>query len=367
MNILKGHKKALVIGAGSGADIVSALLIVSRLRAHNKKIIIDLAGFLTPWSLHSFDGVLEKPLNEFKKGTGKKFLIKEENKSLPFFEKLLPKLNKNQSLGFRKIYLLSLQYGTKLLKEKIQKIVDKEKYDLIIAVDIGGDILARKKDLSFIITPLVDFSCLEIIQSTKTNAKKYLAVISPGVDGELPAPILKNIIKTYSNKNMLYDQEIFNKDDIYNKVFLDTVKSINKYQNLGHTTEIIKQIIKGTVKYQQLYIKKILIGSNSWLVKYPVRLDREMVNKIYYFKLDDIYKANDLKISYTSIFGAYKLFKKLGVGGTEVDLKYVAGEVNNGHYNKEKFICNIFNRASSKQKGKITKYISKYLDKNIVY
>ncbi len=359
MEILKSYKKALVIGAGSGADIISALLLVGRLRIENPNIIIDLAGFLTPWALHTFNDNLEKPINELKHAKAKKFIIGEEENSLPFFEIFLSKMNKKQALGVKNIYLFSLQYGIPKPQAEIQKLVDREKYDLILAVDVGGDILARKKDFSQLITPIVDFSCLELIHRVRTKAIKYLAVIAPGADGELSASSLKEIINIHSKNGVLLKQEVLSKSSV-NNIFLKALRLMKKYSvNLGYTTKIISQIINGTVCYKQIYRKKLVVRDKKWPISYPVVFNPKIVSSIYYLNLEKLYKVSNIKIAYDSVFQAFKLFKKIGAGGTEVDLKYVAKKFDNQQYAKGMFICNFFNRVPQKQRKAIIEYLRK--------
>lgn len=359
MNNLSNYKKALVIGTGSGGDILTSLLVVGRLK--NSDIKIDLAGFLTPWSLHYFNGKLEKPINKLNDKKSSKIIPTKENEKLPFFEPNLYKINKNGSLGFQEMYLFSLQYGTKKLKQNIQKLVDKNKYDLIIAVDVGGDVLARKADLNKVFTPIVDFSCINILNSIKTSAKKYLVVVSPGIDGELDGTSLKRIIKEYQNKKQIIDIDTLKDRGTSNTLFLNAVKEIGKHMVFSsHTTEIIKNILKGAIIKKEEYIKSLKVGNKKWSIKYSVELDHDLINKIFYFELNEVYRTMPIKADYATIFQAYKLFKENGVGGTEVDLTYIPSEIKNGKYLKCIFISNIFYRVSDKQKNDIMKYIKIY-------
>ena len=152
----KYYSKALVIGAGSGRDIASCVLVTETLRQTG--VEVDLAGFLSPWALHMFDEVLEKPVNELTGKRSKKFIPSREDVSLDsYFEPTLYTLNREHDLGIGSFYLFSLQYGTERLGHELERLVKGNSYDAVIAVDIGGDILARKKDYPWLLTPIVDF------------------------------------------------------------------------------------------------------------------------------------------------------------------------------------------------------------------
>src|SRR3989344_7713833 len=140
------YSKALVIGAGSGRDIASAVLITEKLR--EKRTEVDLAGFLTPWALHEFDDELERPVNKLSERPTRKFIANREAVSLDsYFEQQLMPINRELGLGIGDIFLFSLHYGTERLRIELEKLVAQKGYDFIVAVDVGGDILARRKDL----------------------------------------------------------------------------------------------------------------------------------------------------------------------------------------------------------------------------
>jgi len=196
------YSKALVIGAGSGRDIASCVLVTERLRQIG--VGVDLAGFLSPWALHMFDEVLEKPVNELTGKRSKKFIASRADVSLDsYFEPTLYTLNRELDLGIGSFYLFSLQYGTELLGQELERLVKENSYDVVIAVDIGGDILARKKDYPWLLTPIVDFSCLSIIAGLRSGIDSYLTVVGPGTDGELPCRDLQEILSELQREGLV--------------------------------------------------------------------------------------------------------------------------------------------------------------------
>ena len=99
----KKYSRALVVGAGSGRDFASAVLLTEKLCKSGAKV--DLAGFLAPWALHEFDGKLEQPLNRLTKKS-RKFSPNNCSLSLEgYFEPHLLSLNKEMDLGIKNFYL----------------------------------------------------------------------------------------------------------------------------------------------------------------------------------------------------------------------------------------------------------------------
>ena len=113
------YDRALVVGAGSGRDMASCILLTETLRELN--VAVDLAGFLTPWALHTFDGELERPINRLMGQKSRKFIANQEEVPLDsYFEPELVRLNADLGLGVEGFYLFSLQYGTEKLKAPLK-------------------------------------------------------------------------------------------------------------------------------------------------------------------------------------------------------------------------------------------------------
>jgi hypothetical protein len=320
-------------------------------------INVDLAGFLTPWALHSFKGKLEKTINRLDGLNARKFIPTKENQDLVFYEQHLYNINKQKHLKINDIYLLSLHHGVNDLLSEMQELIDNKNYDLIIAVDVGGDILARKQDLHYVFTPIVDKTCLYLLDNLKTEAKKIVAIIAPGIDGELPKKNIKEIFRFHrKSKSILHEEDI--KNDINFKYLILALNELNKKIKFsGNTIKILSKIAKNKTDFKEIYIKKIKIGNKKWNIKFPVILDSKLANKVFYISLEKIKKITKFNLNYHNIIEAFKFFNKLNVGGTEVDLTYVPKKIFNGKYNESIFIPNIFNRVLASQKEEIIKYI----------
>ncbi|MAF99578.1 MAG: hypothetical protein CMH61_03100 [Nanoarchaeota archaeon] len=302
------YSKVLVIGAGSGRDIASSVLITEKLREQG--IDVDLAGFLTPWALHEFDGELEKTLNRSSKPS-RKFIATKEDVSLDsYFEPELPEINEELGLGIGEIYLFSLQYGTERLREELEGLVRQRDYDLIIAVDVGGDILAHRQDLASVYTPIVDLTCLDVLADLRTTADKYLTVVAPGVDGEIPSERLKEII----GKERALKREQLTPESRNYQIFVQVYDEINKRtKSSSHTGDVIRKVVGG----QSDLIEEYKRGN----VSFNVQLDRELASGIYYFDLEAVKShRRDMQVSYGNISEAHRLMKEMGASGTEVDL-----------------------------------------------
>ncbi|MBW1859944.1 MAG: DUF1152 domain-containing protein [Deltaproteobacteria bacterium] len=291
------YSKALVIGAGSGRDIASCVLVTERLRQIG--VGVDLAGFLSPWALHMFDEVLEKPVNELTGKRSKKFIASRADVSLDsYFEPTLYTLNRELDLGIGSFYLFSLQYGTELLGQELERLVKENSYDVVIAVDIGGDILARKKDYPWLLTPIVDFSCLSIIAGLRSGIDSYLTVVGPGTDGELPCRDLQEILSELQREGLVLGFDELTRGSNHYKV----------YELEGRE-------------------KRVVIKDRKWHLTFPVDLWPSLAKGVYHLDLKGVNSMREVGLNYKSVFEAFTELRALGAGGTELDLSFVSCSV----------------------------------------
>lgn len=329
----KNYSKVLVIGAGSGRDIASSVLLTDKLRKLG--VGVDLAGFLTPWALHTFDGELEKTVNELADKSSRKFIPSREAVSLDsYFEPELAKLNGEFGLEIEKIYLLSLQYGTAKLGAQLERLIKKNSYDSVIALDVGGDILARKKDYPWLLTPIVDFSCLSILAGLRSRIDSYLIVVAPGVDGEIPCRNLLEILDELNTKGLVLCTEELRTSSSNYKAFRRINDEIcSRTGSNSNTFRLIEKVMcSSRAHISETLEKMVSIKGRKWKLSLPVDLRQSLAKGIYYFDLRSIHSIRGVELLYNNIFEAFVKLKQLGAGGTEVDLSFVPASIGEGGY-----------------------------------
>ncbi|OEU53860.1 MAG: hypothetical protein BA872_09970 [Desulfobacterales bacterium C00003060] len=335
----KGYSKALVIGAGSGRDMASCVLITERLRKLGTGV--DLAGFLTPWALHTFDGELEKPVNELGGKKTRKFIASEERVYLDsYFEPEMVKFNREFGLGTGRFYLFSLQYGTVRLQDELERLIKGNSYDTVIALDVGGDILARKKDYPWLLTPVVDFSCLNILAGLGSMIESHLIVVAPGVDGEIPCRNLQEIFDELEGKGLVLDSEELRKNGSSYQTYQRVNNEINsRTRSYSNTFRLIEKVVSSNRAHITDTLKKrVSVKERTWKLSFPVDLRSSLAKGMYLFDLKSIYSIRDAEFSYKNIFEAFMRLKQLGAGGTEIDLSFVPGSIDGGEYKDTVFL-----------------------------
>jgi hypothetical protein len=323
----KNYAKVLVIGAGSGRDIASCVLVTERFRQIG--VLFDLAGFLSPWALHMFEEVLERPINELTLRKSKKFIPSRESVPLDsFFEPTLYGLNRELDLGIGSLYLFSLQYGTERLGQELERLVKENSYDAVIAVDVGGDILARKKDYPWLLTPIVDFSCLGMLARLRSGIDSYLTIVAPGTDGELPSRNLQEILTELQREGLVLGFEELNRDSSHYKIYERVNREINvRTGSRSNTFRLIERMIDSSTNVRDAREKKVLVGNRKWHLSFPVDLWPSLAKGVYHLDLKGVQSMRGETLIYESVFQAFTKLKAMNSGGTELDLSFVAGSI----------------------------------------
>lgn len=318
-------KRALLIGAGSGRDIASAVIASGILGSEYDEV--DLAGFLTPWAIHTFNGKVEKTINTIS-ADNRKLMADGTDISHLFFEPVLHKSSfSNFTIGT--IFLLSLQHGTEKLKDDLVALASERSYDMILAVDIGGDILAEEPDRKTVITPLVDLACLNILHALLIIAPTLLAVVSPGICGEIPGARLIDVFrKLEANKALLATLPIDRASASY-RDFLSINKVINHTTgSYSHTAKMIQDCATtgaDTSPFMKHIYRKSYQSIPNISASFAVDLHRKLVSNIYLLDIKQMSAAAKMEtgLEYRNIIHGYTKAIAAGFCGTEIDTALV--------------------------------------------
>jgi len=143
----------------------------------------------------------------------------------------------------------------------------------------------------------------------KTTADKYLTVVAPGVDGEIPSQRLAEII---GNERVLRREQLTPESRNY-QTFVKVYDEINRRtKSSSHTGDVIRKVVEGKSDLIEEYKR----GN----VSFTVHLDRELATGIYYFDLDAVKSQRNIRVGYENIPEAHRLMKEMGASGTGLDL-----------------------------------------------
>ncbi len=278
--IINKYHKVLLIGTGGGNDIVSTLIPQQHLQ--KRGIQTDIAGILSPGAIHYFNEKLEDVVN-IVNSNSRRIITGKEDVAISFVDSLLPQIVKDENININKIYDFSIRYGTSKLVERVNSLIRHEKYDLVLAVDVGGDILARNHKDKYVLSPLMDFTTLYLLNHLHVDT--MLLELGLGTDGELRPDGMKEILTALREDNlMLYESQISANDSEIGKFrnVFDKVKDVRA----GHTNVMILKTLDSTLAESKKdivteYRFRSQIGKQKWLTPFEVTLPSEYAGKTY--------------------------------------------------------------------------------------
>lgn len=361
------YKKALLIGTGGGNDIVSTLIPAMHLQ--KKGLKTDIAGVLSPAAIHIFDGKLESVVNEISEKTSR-FIPTPTNTHISFVDGYLPNVVNDNGIEINKFYDFSTRFGTTKLIKEVNELIKQNNYDLVIAVDVGGDILARGKKDSKILSPMMDFTTLYLLNNLKVDS--YLLEFGLGTDGELRPRGMKEILNELKKDNLLlYESKMLAKDleiQKFRNVF-DEIKKIRA----GHTAVMTLQTLDDKLGKDIIskYRFRSQIEKQKWHTPFEVVLPNEYFGKTYLINGSELAKKRTKTIfPYENSLEQYIRLKNISPKWkTEMDLFYLWSENNWSSTKKEGnslFFLTPSTNIPKNQRNEIIKYGIENVDSNLI-
>lgn len=204
-------------------------------------------------------------------------------KYISFIDGYYRDLLEKKSINIPNVYDLSLRFGTEKLLIELEKLIEVEGYDLVLGVDVGGDILARERGDKEILSPLMDFSALYLLGRLSVDA--YLVEFGLGTDGELGPGGMEDIFEELKSNDCLLGESELSIDDEEVEIFMDVYSHIAEKRQ-GQTARMLIKILKEEKKdwdcsYRYDYRLNIGEGVMSWRYPYLVCIPKEFCRKIW--------------------------------------------------------------------------------------
>lgn len=285
------YRKPLVIGTGGGNDIVSATLVLADL--HHAGIKADLAGLCSPAAMHSYAGRQEQEVN-IVCGETKRWLPAKKSIPLSFIDAAVPALLEAQGID-AVIYNLSCRYGTKRLAQGLDHLIKQNGYDGVIAVDVGGDILARGAQDPTILSPLMDFTTLYVVG--QLDVPSTLVEFGLQTDGELRTQGCREILDELRANGALKETASLDSSSRAFSVFrniYDGVKSIRH----GHTAAMTLQTLESSEDIRTEYRSSKRIIDKTWEYSFPITLEQQYFGKAFVIDLKMLAASRSLAFAY---------------------------------------------------------------------
>lgn len=234
----KAYKKVLVLAVGGGNDSVSTLLLQLQL---NKSFgyapeIIDIVAVLpdcldyqnlTP-TAHSLVGIINDHTTRSVQGYVMSAFperILSQNKKI-FLE-----------LPVRQVFGISMIEGSFGVSKALQYLITDTAYDLILAIDVGGDFIAHRDNLE-VLSPMMDGYMLYALKELQHFIKHkaisidiVFSIFGLGTDGESTPDMLHNALALLPGVT----EYSFDKNDI--SQFLEFYRNTVEPNRYSRTTD----------------------------------------------------------------------------------------------------------------------------------
>ncbi|MEB3758153.1 MAG: DUF1152 domain-containing protein [Desulfurococcales archaeon] len=208
------HGPVLVFGAGGGGDVVGALHVYNRLKELGSQVYLGALVWERyvvdphpgPLPLVSFFDV--EPISETAAiGRGESVAYRYGREIKPQVVRIA------EALGIE-VVLLDGSRGGEGLASGLKSAVDYLEAKSIVAVDVGGDILAKGNEEG-LRSPLADsLSLYALHKAGETGVAPLLAVHAPGADGELDPEQVYYYTSLIARDNGLVETFGLNRSDI---------------------------------------------------------------------------------------------------------------------------------------------------------
>ena len=278
---LSKYKKVLIFTTGGGNDITSGILVAQYLQQFG--IQTDISGMLAPFVNHYFDDSLEQTLNTINSNTKRQIVPWTNASNHKFVDPILPQLSKNY-LKLKQIgafYGLSTRFGTQNIIEELNQLAKENNYDIVVGLDMGGDILGRTQDKT-ILTPMLDFTSLHVLG--KLDLPSILVEIGLLTDGELRKNSSAEILmELHQDKTLLDTGNIQFYDPEFQK-YLE-INTLASQTRLGWATKWFIDTLKNPEKTitAEPYFTTYRINKKIWTLDQNIVLPARYTGKTYIF------------------------------------------------------------------------------------
>jgi hypothetical protein len=309
------YQRPLIIGTGGGNDIVSATLVLADLQ--RRKIKADIAGICSPGAFHFYNGIEEASVNLVRANT-QRYIDAKNPVRISYVDDKLPIALRNTGLE-ADVYNLSGRYGTKNLIQELDRLIKEKKYDGIIALDVGGDILARGKKDPTILSPLMDFTTLYVVSQLDTPT--VLVEFGLQTDGELRPAGCKELLEELKAKNLLLETTKMYKQNIAVERFSRVYNELKQIRQ-GHTAVMTLKTLETDEDIHTDYIFTTRILDKKARHSFPIVLESEYFGKVFTIDLKKLAVSRELAFAYENNLELYLKTKKIVDTKNEMDTFY---------------------------------------------
>ena len=287
---MQKYKKVLVLAVGGGNDSVSTVLLQMQLSKSfgYRPDHIDIVAMLPDCLIYS--QMIQTPHERVFEIT-EHSQRKVGDKVISAFPERILSANKTRfpELNIKNIFGISMDQGSVGLEKSLTQLLQNE-YDLILAVDVGGDFIAHPENKE-VLSPLMDGYMLYALQQIQKNTsitnkpEIVFCVFGLGTDGESSPQMLTKAL------SLLPDvvEHTFNQEDV--QPVIDFYREVVEPNRYSRTTDYtIKEITGEGHENPSLFRGRFHVqphpreASKVYYGNFMHKQDSQFYGKFYLFK-----------------------------------------------------------------------------------
>ena len=290
---MKKYKKSLVIAVGGGNDSISTILLQLQLQkqlGYNPdeidilSVLPDCVEYLNMDNL--FNNILFKINPNSERSIEGSILNAFPEKILARHLDYFDELNLKNTLG------VSTTHGSLGIYKSLKYLLELKSYDLIFAIDVGGDLIAHKDNVD-VLSPMMDGLVLnalnflkDFITVTKIETDILYSVLGLGTDGESTPEMLDKAL------SQLPDIQEFKFNRNYIEKFIPFYRNIVEKNRYSRTTDyMIKEIIGEDHPNPSDFRARFHCNENKYYSYFSHKQDEKFFGKFYLFS--DVSQLNN--------------------------------------------------------------------------
>lgn len=279
MNRFKDIKKLLLLPVGGGNDGVSSLWLLRQLAESGlRPREVDMLCMLPDGiQYHRTINTTCPRLVEINKDV---YRTINGSKIKAFPEPTLA--GSKSQFGLRHIFGAHLTAGSLGFAETLRSLVETEDYDLVLAVDVGGDFIALPENLA-VLSPFMDaygaFALQKLQEAQLVNI--IGAVTGLGTDGETEPNLLP---KTIANIKPFYEGELVAETvQPITDFYIKQVKALRRSQTGDLMVDALTNQLKTAYTVTRYFHVLTPQGSKKYTANQTFHLDHQYNKKFYLF------------------------------------------------------------------------------------
>lgn len=278
--ISRSIRKLLVLAVGGGNGGISTLWLLQQMQ-HSHGLdpeIIDLLCMLPDGV--DYHGLLPATIDGLFEVTPASYRTIGGERVKPFPE---PTLAAHKGdFGLRGVYGACLTRGTVGFSQTLHELVEREKYDLLLAVDVGGGFIATDENTR-VLSPWMDAYAAFALQKLQVNevCPIEVAVMGLGTDGEsTPEMIESALARVQPHSEGLLEAASLSE---ITRFYQDFVRPKRQSQTGDLMVEAISGRLKSGYTVSRYFHVRQWMGTHKFVAEQAFHLDPRHAGKYYLF------------------------------------------------------------------------------------